>query len=395
MTKPAETSPAQEFVRFDRLQRVEHIIFLISFSVLGFTGLPQKFILSPISAGIFSLVGGIENARLIHHASAFVMMIISMIHLLEALYRIFVLRSPIGMIPWINDIVHAYDDVLYYIGLRKHKAYYGRYSYAEKVEYLALIWGTIVMGLTGFMMWNPITTVRFFPGESIPAAKAAHGGEAVLAVLAIIIWHFYHVHIKHLNKSMFTGKLTREEMEHEHPAELAHIESGKHAAPIPPAVLRRRQMTYWPISTVLSVVMIGGIYIFLTIENTAPITTVPPAIENVQVYVPQTPTPMPTSTPTTEPQPGGVTGPLTWNDTIGPLLQAKCGACHGAGSVTGLAFDTYANFMKGGKNGAVALPNDSAGSSFFKTQASGHPVVFSADELAIIKAWIDAGAPEK
>ncbi len=60
----------------------------------------------------------------------------------------------------------------------------------------------------------------------MPAAKAAHGGEAVLAVLAIIIWHFYHVHIKHLNQSMFTGKLSQEEMEHEHPAELAQIEAG-------------------------------------------------------------------------------------------------------------------------------------------------------------------------
>ena len=116
---------------------------------------------------------------------------------------------------------------MYYFGLRKHKAYYGRYNYAEKAEYLAVVWGTVIMGITGFMMWNPIATTRYLPGEFIPAAKAAHGGEAVLAVLAIIIWHFYHVHIRHLNKSMFTGKITEKEMAHEHPAELAQIKAGE------------------------------------------------------------------------------------------------------------------------------------------------------------------------
>ena len=82
-----------------------------------------------------------------------------------------------------------------------------RYTFGEKVEYWSVVWGTVIMAVTGFMMWNPISTLRFLPGEAIPAAKAAHGGEAVLAVLAIIIWHFYHVHIKTFNKSMFTGKL--------------------------------------------------------------------------------------------------------------------------------------------------------------------------------------------
>ena len=63
------------------------------------------------------------------------------------------------------------------------------------------------MGLTGFMMWNPLATVKLFPGEFIPASKAAHGAEAVLAVLAIIVWHMYGVHLQRFNKSMWTGQL--------------------------------------------------------------------------------------------------------------------------------------------------------------------------------------------
>lgn len=386
MTKP--TSPNQAFVRFDLLQRLQHIIFLISFSTLGFTGLPQKFPLSPISIGFFNLFGGVEIVRQIHHTSAIVMMIVSLVHVLEVLYRVLVLRTPISMIPWINDIKHVYEDVLYYIGLRKHKAYYGRYSYAEKAEYLALIWGTVVMGLTGFMMWNPISTVRFMPGEAIPAAKAAHGGEAVLAVLAIIIWHFYHVHIKHLNKSMFTGKLSREEMEHEHPAELAAIEAGRHIEPIAPAVLRKRQMIFAPLAVVIVTVFSVGLYLFIGYETTS-VTTLPTR-EDAPVFVPVTPTPAPT--PTEAP----AAAALTWDGYVGPLFQQKCAMCHGAAAAGGLNLSTYADALKGSTKGPVFVGKDSANSKLLQIQsAGGHPGQLSAEEIARIKEWIDAGMPEK
>jgi cytochrome b subunit of formate dehydrogenase len=415
MTKPTADSQPKIYSRFDTVQRIQHIIFLISFSVLGFTGLPQRYILSPISIGFFNLFGGIENVRLIHHTSAIVMMIVSVFHVLEVLYRVFVLRTPISMIPWISDAKHVYDDVLYYIGQRKHKAYYGRYSYAEKMEYLALLWGTVVMGFTGFMMWNPISTLRFLPGESLPAAKAAHGGEAVLAVLAIIVWHFYHVHIKQLNKSMFTGTLSREEMEHEHPAELAAIDSGAHLNLIPEAVLRKRQMIYTPIAIVILVIFSYGFYYFIGYETTA-VTTVP-AGSTVQVYVPQTLTPLPTATTTptkapsatpassTENTPAASTSltpavadsVATWDSAIGSLFTQKCLMCHGPAASGGLILSTYADATKGGVSGAIFVPGDSANSIIITKFESGkHPyAALSPEELTQIKAWLDAGALEK
>jgi cytochrome b subunit of formate dehydrogenase len=422
MTKETQASEVKTYVRFDLVQRLQHIIFLISFSLLGFTGLPQKFPLSPISTGIFTLVGGIENARLIHHTSAIVMMIVSVFHVLEVLYRIIVLRTPIAMIPWINDIVHVYEDVLYYIGLRKHKAYYGRYSYAEKAEYLALIWGTIVMGLTGFMMWNPLSTLRILPGEAVPAAKAAHGGEAILAVLAIIIWHFYHVHIKHLNPSMFTGKLSHEEMEHEHPAELAHINSEKQPDPIPPAVLRKRQYIYVPIAIAILVAFSYGFYYFVGYESTAVVS--PQLQPTLPVYVPQTATPTPTSTPTPTPtftpvptatlevtaeasaetsdtapatEPPAATAGVTWDANIGPLVTEKCLMCHGAAASGGLNLSTYADAMKGGASGPAFTAGDSANSLMIvKFESGKHPyAALSAEEMALIKSWLDSAALEK
>jgi cytochrome b subunit of formate dehydrogenase len=416
MTKPAVDSKEKIYTRFDVVQRIQHILFLISFSVLGLTGLPQKYSLSPFSIGFFDFFGGIENVRLIHHTSAIVMMIVSVFHVLEVLYRVFVLRTPISMIPWINDAKHVYDDVMYYIGRRKQKAYYGRYSYAEKAEYLALIWGTVVMGLTGFMMWNPISTLRILPGEAVPAAKAAHGGEAILAVLAIILWHFYHVHIKEFNKSMFTGTLSREEMEHEHPAELALIDTGKHLEQIPATVLRKRQMIYTPIAIAILIVFSYGFYYFIGYETTA-VTTLPVG-PTVQVYVPQTLTPFPTATitpteepsatpaPTTEGTPAASTSAtpsdsagasVTWDSSIGPLVTQKCLMCHGASASGGLNLSTYADAMKGGASGAVFTPGDSAKSLMIvKIESAKHSyATLSPEELTQIKAWLDAGALEK
>jgi hypothetical protein len=77
------------------------------------------------------------------------------------------------------------------------------------------------------------------------------------------------------------------------------------------------------------------------------------------------------------------------------MLQAKCGACHGENSFTGLSYDTYANLMKGGKSGVVVVPGDSAGSTIVKIQsAGGHPGMLSPEELAKLIEWIDAGAGE-
>ncbi len=309
---------------------------------------------------------------------------------------------------------------MYYIGLRKRKAYYGRYTYAEKAEYLAVIWGTVVMGLTGFMMWNPISTLRFVPGEAVPAAKAAHGGEAVLAVLAIIIWHFYHVHLKHFNKSIFTGTLNHEEMEDEHPAELAAMEAGEHLTPIPEAVLRKRQMIYAPVAVVILAIFSYGFYFFIGYETTA-VTTVP-AGSVVQVYVPQTPTPVPTLPPTVTAAPTKIPSAtpvsttkeapavsisstpsepadtaVTWDSAVGPLFTQKCLMCHGATASGGLNLSTYTDAMKGGASGEVFAPGDSANNLMVvKFEGGAHPyAVLSPEELALVKAWLDAGALEK
>jgi cytochrome b subunit of formate dehydrogenase len=394
MSEPSAPSSKKVFVRFDISQRLEHFSLLVSFTTLAVTGLPQKYASSEISLTILRLLGGIEQTRKIHHVAAAILLIVSIFHILSLLYRMFVLRSKLSMMPWIDDFKHLLHDIGYYLGIRTQKAYYGRYSYAEKVEYLAVVWGTIIMALTGFMMWNPISTARLLPGEAIPAAKVAHGFEAVLAVLAIILWHFYHVHIKHLNKSIFTGKTTREDMEHEHPAELAQIEAGDVAPSIPTHVLRKRQGIYFPVAFALTAVFGISFIKFLTIEETA-ITTIPLA-EKAQIFVPVTPTarPVPTQAPT--PTPGAGIASASWQGTFDGLFRNRCSTCHGRTKVSGLTLATFQDALKGGDHGPAIVPGDPDASVLVQVQSQGgHPGQLTAEELKSVIEWIKAGAPEK
>jgi len=387
---PAAPQSSTHYVRFDVGRRLEHALLLLTFTTLAVTGLAQKFATSGIGGLVLRLLGGIELARQIHRLAAVALMVESIYHILTILYHVLVLRTPFSMLPVVEDFKHLIQDVLFALGRREHRARYGRYSYAEKVEYLAVVWGTVIMGITGFMMWNPIVTVRSLPGEAIPAAKAAHGGEAILAVLAILLWHFYHVHVRHLNKSMFTGRLTREEMLHEHPAELAEIEGQRHVPPSTP-VIRRRMRVFIPLAILFGLVSVFGMYRFLTIEVTAA-TSIPPA-EDAPIFAPQTPTPAPAALPSPTPGPVSL---MTWEAGIGDLLNQRCGACHGAAAMGGLSLSSLASTLQGGDHGPALLPGDPDASLLVQVQAAGgHPGQLSETELSGMIGWVEAGAPER
>ena len=272
---------SQTYLRFPLARRIEHWIMMLSFVTLGLTGIPQKFATSSISIAVIQGLGGIEVLRTIHHTAAIVMMLGSVWHLLVMGYSVFVLREQMSMLPTLQDAKDGLQALFYNVGFAKTYPQMGRYTFEEKMEYWAFVWGAAVMTMTGFLMWNPIISTKFLPGEFIPAAKAAHGGEAVLAVLAIIIWHMYGVHIKRFNKAMFNGKQTEEEMLHEHPLELADIKAGIANRRPDAATLRKRQMIYYPVAALLTVAMLAGLYGFINGEETA-LKTVPPISQQAE-----------------------------------------------------------------------------------------------------------------
>lgn len=378
----------ETYDRFHIAQRIEHFVLILSFTLLALTGLPQKYPLSPISQAIVSGLGGIETIRIIHRVSATVFLLEAIYHLVYVGYSLWVKNRRATMLPTIKDARDAIQTLRYNLGLSKEPPKMPRYNYAEKMEYWAMLWGFVIMAATGFMLWNPILTARILPGEFIPAAKVAHGGEAVLAVLAIIIWHFYNVHIRTFNKSMFTGKISREQMEEEHALELEKIERGEIPPPPPPDIQRRRLQVFVPVAAVVTVALLVGVYFFVSYEETA-ITTILPGSDDTNVFVPWTPTP-PASAPTLAPTVAGeVAEPpaeLTWSAAVADVFATRCGACHGA--FGGFSAETYEGVM------ARVEPGNPDGSGVITVQADSHPGMFEPDELELIRAWIEAGAPE-
>lgn len=294
----------QTYQRFSLFQRLEHWIMVISFVTLAGTGLPQRYSLSPWAETLIGWMGGIETVRVVHRVAATLFIAITIAHVIELAYKVLVLRVRFSILPGLRDVTDLLATIAYNLGLTRQPPRLPRFTFAEKIEYWALVWGSVLMIITGAMLWNPIATTRFLPGEFIPAAKMAHSAEALLAALAVLIWHVYFVHLRTFNKSMFTGHLTRHEMEEEHAAELQEIESGLIRLPVAKDIRRRRERIFLPVAAVATLVAIVGLYFFVTMEQTA-IATVPPA-EQVQAFVPATPTPTRTPTATATPTPSPV-----------------------------------------------------------------------------------------
>jgi hypothetical protein len=275
--------------------------------------------------------------------------------------------------------------------LEKEAPKQGFYTFEEKFEYWALIWGTILMGVTGFMLWNPVFVAKYLPGSWIPVAKAAHGNEALLAVLAVLLWHMYHVFIKHFNKSMYTGYMSREEMEHYHALALEE-EPYQPPSPEDPR-FKRRKMIFTIVYGIIAIGLMVGLYWFTTFEVTALSTPGEIAdLAEVDSFSPLDPTPYPTSTIFED---TGMYG-TTWDSGIGTLFVENCGSCHSSSpTMAGLNLSTYEGTLAGGNSGPAVQPG-APGVSLVVIWPSkgGHPGVFTDEQLAAIRAWIEAGAPE-
>lgn len=262
-------------LRFTLADRVQHGVMLVSFVLLALTGLPQRYVYlnSRRVDGLIDLMGGLETVRVAHRVAAVALMLVTIWHLLSLAERVWVRRDALSMLPRLSDLRDAWQSVRYNLGRAAARPRMGRFTWEEKLEYWSLVWGTLVMIATGFMLWNPIATARFVPGEFIPAAQVVHSGEALLAVLAVLVWHFYAVHVRSFNRSMFTGRLSEAEMEHEHPLELAERRAPRHQPDA--AALRKRRRVFTPAAAAVTVLLLLGLYWFVSFEQTA-ITTRPP-----------------------------------------------------------------------------------------------------------------------
>ena len=153
-----------------------------------------------------------------------------MLHIATVGFAVASGRARPTLVPNRKDFTDAVLTVRYYLGLSDRHAAFDRFDYRQKFEYWGLLLGGIVMALTGFILYFPLVAVRFLPGELVPAAKVAHSNEGLMAFLVVITWHVYNAHLSPdtfpFDTSIFTGRISRRRMEHEHPLELARMDGA-------------------------------------------------------------------------------------------------------------------------------------------------------------------------
>jgi formate dehydrogenase gamma subunit len=207
----------RSIVRLTANQRVQHWLLLTSFIVLVLSGFALQY---PDSLLAWLLGSNEYLRRGLHRVAAVVMLVVGVYHLLYLGLSKDGRRWVIDMLPGWKDVRDVAGNFSYYLGLKRIKPKIARFGYAEKAEYWAVIWGTFIMGLTGLMIWFKISLFSFLARWWIDIALAIHFYEAVLATLAIIVWHFYHVvfdpDVYPVNFAFIDGRMSEELYREEH-----------------------------------------------------------------------------------------------------------------------------------------------------------------------------------
>lgn len=219
--------PQKLYERMTAVDRWQHALLALSFIMLTITGFMLRYPDSwwvTLSKEIF---GGhlVQVRSLTHRISGVVMLGVSVWHLVFIIFTKRGRRFLVDMWWKRTDLTEFIQAIRYMVGLSDERPRFDRFNYVEKAEYWALVWGTIVMGATGLILWfeNQFAKLIFDVSETV------HLYEAWLAFLAIVVWHLYYVifnpDVYPINVTFLTGKVTEEEMEHEHPRELERLKS--------------------------------------------------------------------------------------------------------------------------------------------------------------------------
>jgi len=250
-----------EFERFSRLNRVLHVVMIVSFIGLAMTGMTLKFSYTPWASVVSRFLGGFETAGYIHRVGAVLMFGVFFAHIYDLVRRKrgekkswrSVLFGANTMLPTRKDFTDFFDSLKWFVG-RGKRPQYGRWTYWEKFDYFAVFWGIAVIGSTGLTLWFSETFTRIMPGWFINVATIIHSDEALLATGFIFTVHFFNTHLRPekfpMDIVVFTGRMSIDELKHDKPAEYeALVASGElenHLVePYPPIVLRTIRVFAW------------------------------------------------------------------------------------------------------------------------------------------------------
>jgi cytochrome b subunit of formate dehydrogenase len=241
-------SEPESFVRMTLGERVQHWVLIASFTLLVLTGLPLVvYEWGPLER-LFPIGSAFHLRGLVHRVAAVVLIGLSAWHLgyilitkrgreiahalrfrrKDASDAFEVLMHNLGITAWLyrRGVLHGWFFRHPY-WLFAESPRYGRYNFIEKFEYLAVVWGSFAMISTGFFLWNVELAMRIFPRYVFDVLTTIHGYEAILAFLAVLVWHMYNVHfapgVFPMSKVWLTGRISRKRLMEDHPLEYEEI----------------------------------------------------------------------------------------------------------------------------------------------------------------------------
>jgi formate dehydrogenase subunit gamma len=201
------------------------------------TGWPLKAARIGASTQLVEFFGGQHVLAIVHRVAGSLLLAVAVYHLAYLVALLWRGRLSLSMMPGIKDVYDVIGNLLYFLGMKKERPKFDGWTYYEKFDYWAVFWGMAIMGGSGLLLWFPVFASHLLPGELISLSYIAHSDEALLAALAIFLWHFYNTHLRPTIFPMswvwLTGRISAEALYEEHRAEYERLFGDK--PPAPPA----------------------------------------------------------------------------------------------------------------------------------------------------------------
>ena len=224
-----KSDPLGDLPRYSIHIVIQHILVFTTFLVLAGTGIPLHYSDVFWAPYVILLFGGIDTAQVIHRTTAFVMIGTCLYHILT------IVGSTIGklakkgfdvrrtQVPLPKDLFDLYHDIKYFLGWAPYRPRMEKFMYKQKLHYLAILWGNVVLVFAGAALLYPEYVAILWPFDPSfvqDLARIMHADEAILALIVVALWHLSNVHLVPgrfpAQWTVFTGKITREHQLEEH-----------------------------------------------------------------------------------------------------------------------------------------------------------------------------------
>ncbi len=226
--RPPAIDTTRRLRRFDLKFRILHGVVMVTFLGLAATGMPLLFSDAPWGRSLARVFGGFQGAGFVHRCFGAVLLGAVVWHVSEVLWRGFVrgekglLWGPTSMVPQPKDFIDFYLQMRWFFNMGPQPRF-EQFTYWEKFDYWAVLWGTALMGAAGLVLWFPQAAARVLPGWMFNVALFVHGAEATLAIGFIFVVHFFNGHLRPGKYPMdlvwFTGTVTEHELREERAAQ--------------------------------------------------------------------------------------------------------------------------------------------------------------------------------